>query len=166
MFTKKDIITYLSVIISTLFVLFFIVQLAIVSGNSMNPTLEDKDILLVSRIHKTFSLDYNRFDVVIFQSEQENNRLLIKRVIGLPGETIHIKDGDIYINDEKIEENYGKEHMTYDGLAETPITLKENEYFVLGDNRNNSKDSRYLGPINKKTILGKAIIDFSKFKKL
>lgn len=157
----------------TLFLLIFCLLLlltrmitpAVVSGNSMNDTLQDKDYILVNRGVKVF----NRNDVVVVKKESENYKI-IKRIVGLPGEIVQIKDGNLYINGEICEDDtYGKEKMYYSGIAYDPIQLGEGEYFVLGDNRNNSEDSRYdkVGIVTDEELLGKAVIRlFPGIKKL
>ena len=127
-----------------------------VSGRSMNPTLENGDNLITDKISYRFS-DPKRYDIVVFPFEDETGkRNFIKRIIGLPGETVQIKDGEVYINGELLGETYGKEKMDYAGRASEPITLGDDEYFVLGDNRNNSKDSRspMVGALERKMIKG------------
>lgn len=146
----------------------FVAQRTEVSGSSMEPTLQDRDSLIVDKVSYRFTKPH-RFDIVIFPYKYGNNQYFIKRVIGLPGEKIRIDyDGNIYINDVKLEENYGAEIIADPGRAETEILLGEDEFFVMGDNRNHSMDSRDIsvGNINKKDILGKAfvrIFPFSKF---
>lgn len=136
----------------------FVVGQKVVDGPSMNDTLEDGDRMLVNKFsYRFFGLD--RFDIVVFDYEYEADTDYIKRVIGLPGETVRIdKEGNIYINDELLEENYGKEVIEDPGMAVDGITLGKNEYFVLGDNRNNSSDSRDadVGPVRKDQIFGHA----------
>lgn len=142
-------------------------QLAVVCGRSMNDTLNDGDLIFMEKITQRFG-ELDRYDIIIFDSNL-NQRDFIKRIIGLPGETVRIdKSGNIYINEQLIEENYGKEIMIYPGIAEEGVTLGEKEYFVLGDNRNNSEDSRFveLGPINYYQIKGKVCFSIIPFGKI
>ena len=124
----------------------------------MEPALSDGDNLIVDKISYRFH-DPERFDIIIFPYQWEPNTYYIKRIIGLPGETIQIDDeGNIYIDGEMLRENYGLERIQNPGLAREPVTLGEDEYFVLGDNRNNSTDSRFaeVGVIHRDDIVGRA----------
>ena len=160
---------YLLVIFTITFLFItFIAQRTEVSGSSMDTTLQDGDSLLVDKISYRFN-DPKRYDIVIFPYKYGDRQYFIKRIIGLPGETIRIDtDGNIYVNDVVLSENYGAEVILDPGRAIEEVTLGENEYFVMGDNRNHSMDSRdpSVGNISKKDILGKAMIriyPFSKF---
>lgn len=131
-----------------------------VSGHSMENTLSDNDHLLVDKISYRFK-DPQRFDIIVFPFRYDRSTYYIKRIIGLPGETVQIdEDGVIYINGEVLEESYGKEVIENPGRAIEPITLGDDEYFVMGDNRNNSSDSRdpSVGNIKREDIIGKAFI--------
>jgi signal peptidase I len=123
----------------------------------MENTLDDGDNLIVEKLTYRFK-DPERFDIIVFPFRYEEKTYYIKRIIGLPGETVQIVDGDIYINGEILEESYGREVMKYSGQAADPITLGEDEYFVLGDNRNDSSDSRdpSVGLIKRDEIIGRA----------
>lgn len=149
----------------TIFITTFIGQRTRVEGRSMENTLFDGDNLIVDKISYRFK-DPKRFDVIIFPYRYEKNVYYIKRIIGMPGETIQIKDGFVYIDGEKLEENFGKEIMEEPGIAENPIELGPDEYFVLGDNRNHSKDSRseQVGVLNKKELAGRAWIRIWPFR--
>lgn len=147
----------------------YVVQRAKVSGPSMMNTLQDEDNVLVSKISYEVH-DPERFDIVVFypykgREEYKNDKEkqkehFVKRVIGLPGEKIQIIGSDIYINGKKLEEHYGKDPITDGGIANEPITLGEDEYFLMGDNRAVSFDSRFeeIGPIHKDAIDGKAVL--------
>lgn len=153
-------ISYVSaVIILALILNVFVGQKIRVSGESMENTLFDKESLILEKVTYRFH-NPERYDIIVFRPYEKNqDTLYIKRVIGLPGETVQIKDGDIYINDSKLEENYGKEKMDDPGIASEPILLKDEEYFVLGDNRNWSIDSRdsSVGVITEEQIVGRAV---------
>ena len=128
-----------------------------VSGQSMQPTLHDGDNLLVDKLTYRFR-DPKRYEIVVFPYKYEEDTYYIKRIIGLPGETVQIIDGYVYINGEKLKKDYGAEVMQDSGIAEEPITLGEDEYFVLGDNRNHSSDRRVpnVGVLKRKDLLGRA----------
>lgn len=128
-----------------------------VSGESMMPTLKDGDHLIVDKLTYHFK-DPKRYEIIVFPYKYEENTYYIKRIIGLPGETVQIKEGYVYINGELLEENYGAEVMQEPGIAEEPIKLGKDEYFVLGDNRNHSSDSRVpnVGVLKKKDLMGRA----------
>ena len=134
----------------------------------MMNTLIDKENLLVEKVSYHFK-DPERFDVIVFYPYgRDNEEYYIKRVIGLPGETVQIIGSDIYINGEILEENFGKDPIDLAGTVEEPQTLGDDEFFVLGDNRKVSQDSRYeeVGFVKKKNIEGRAILrifPFSKF---
>ena len=139
----------------------FIVQRTIVNGDSMNETLHNGDQLMVDKLTPHFK-DFERFDVVVFYpfGKDQSDEYYIKRIIGLPGETVQITGDTIYINGEVLEEDYGKDPMTYAGIAAEPLTLGEDEYFLLGDHREISFDSRYeqVGVVSRKQIAGKAVV--------
>ena len=131
-----------------------------VEGASMENTLHNGDNLIVDKLSYRFH-DPERFDIIVFPFQYQANTYYIKRIIGLPGETVQImEDGSIYINGEKLEESYGREVIQPEtiGRAAEPIVLGEDEYFVMGDNRNNSSDSRtdIVGNIKREDIIGKA----------
>lgn len=158
----------LIVLLCTYLLIHYVGQRTVVSGISMETTLSDNDNLIVDKISYRFD-DPKRFDVVVFPFHKEKNTFYIKRIIGLPGETVQIDlDGNIYINDALLEEHYGAETIIDPGLAFTPITLGEDEYFVLGDNRNHSSDSRdpSVGPIKKSILIGKGWVRMYPFHKI
>ena len=151
-------ILYMAVVVGfSFFVITYVGQRTYVSGSSMENTLSDGDNLIVDKITYRFSAP-KRYDVIVFPFRYQKNVYYIKRVIGLPGETVQIKNGDIYIDGEILYESYGREVMKHAGLAAEPITLGEDEYFVLGDNRNDSTDSRdpNVGVIHRDEIIGRA----------
>ncbi len=159
---------FLVVLGLTLFVIAFVGQRTEVSGSSMEPTLQNGDNLIVDKLSYRFR-EPERFEIIVFPFQHEDNTYYIKRIIGLPGERVRIdENGNIYINEELLEEHYGREVILNPGTAFEGITLKEDEYFVLGDNRNNSSDSRspQVGNIHKNRIIGRALVRIFPFDKI
>ncbi len=159
---KKEILSWVFyiafVIVLTYLIITFVGQRTVVDGRSMNATLNDGDNLIVEKLSYRFS-DPQRFDIIVFPPQGAPNEHYIKRIIGLPGETVQIDaEGNIYIDGEILEEDYGLETIQNPGRASEPITLGDDEYFVLGDNRNNSTDSRSdkVGNVKRSTITGRA----------
>ena len=154
------------VVILSLGIITFIGQRTKVSGHSMETTLSDGDNLIVDKISYRFR-DPERFEIIVFPFQYEEHTYYIKRIIGLPGETVQVIDGYVYINGEMLDENYGLEVMDDPGIAAEPITLGEDEYFVLGDNRNHSSDSRdpSVGVLHRDDIMGRAWIRIGPFDK-
>ena len=116
------------------------------------------DNLIVDKISYRFR-DPKRYDIIVFPYKYEENTYYIKRIIGMPGETVQIKDGYVYIDGERLlSDIYGNELIKDPQTAADPITLKENEYFVMGDNRNHSMDSRdpSVGVLTKEDLIGRA----------
>lgn len=147
-------------------ILFVVIQLLVVrtkvTSTAMDPTLQEKDNIVVEKVSYFFG-DPERFDVVIFPFEDEKGTYFIKRIIGMPGETIQIdEEGTILINGEALDESYGNAVMESAGEAAQPITLGEDEYFVLGDNRNDNADSRHpmVGNVNGDEIIGRVWLRF------
>ena len=146
------------ILVLTYVIITYVGQRTSVSGSSMETTLSDGDQLLVDKLSYRFQ-NPKRFDIIVFPYQYEENTYYIKRIIGLPGETVQIdENGNIYINGELLEENYGAETIQNPGRAAKPITLGDDEYFVMGDNRNNSKDSRSeeVGNVKRSQIIGRA----------
>ena len=144
------------------FVTTYVAHQTTVEGESMEPTLTDGDSVIIQRLSYYF-VDPKRYDVVVFPVSYDDGNAkktyYIKRVIGLPGETVQIIDGSVYINNEKLDDDvYGAAAINEAGIAENPLVLGENQYFVMGDNRNMSTDSRnsYVGLVNKNDIIGEA----------
>lgn len=139
-------------------VIHFVGQRTQVQGSSMEPKLSSDDNLIVDKISYCFH-DPERFDIVVFPFRYEENTFYIKRVIGLPGETIRIDEmGNILIDGNILEESYGKEVIQNPGRAYEEIVLADDEYFLMGDNRNNSTDSRdpSVGNVRRDEIVGRA----------
>lgn len=163
-----SVVLYIAVVLAaTWFVITFVGQRTQVNGSSMEPTLSDHDNLIVDKISYRFR-EPERFDIIVFPFQYEEDVYYIKRIIGMPGETVFIDtDGTIYIDGEVLAEGYGKEVILSPGRAGEPVTLGEDEYFVLGDNRNNSSDSRdpSVGNIHRDQIVGKAWVRIWPFDK-
>ncbi|MBS6196210.1 MAG: signal peptidase I [Clostridiales bacterium] len=129
----------------------------VMQEGSMDPTLAAGDVLLVNRAAYKIGTP-KRGDIIAYKlSDEEKASTHIKRIIGLPGETIQIKDGQILIDGETYQEKKNFPAIQNPGMADSSVTLKSGEYFVLGDNRNNSEDSRFVnvGNVKKKNIIGK-----------
>ncbi|MFT4143936.1 MAG: signal peptidase I [Mobilitalea sp.] len=164
-----DFILLIAEIAAVVFLAYLIVNYALekteMIGISMEGTLKDHDKVIINKFTYRFT-DPKRFEVIVFQeSGNEHSYYDIKRIIGLPGERIQIIDGQIYINGAVVEDVVNVDQMNNYGLATEEILLEENEYFVLGDNRNNSEDSRFasVGTILKEEIIGQAFIRLSPF---
>ena len=137
-----------------------------ITGQSMTPELRSEDVVLMNRLSYDLGSP-KRFDVVVF--EREDKKPNVKRVIGLTGETVQIKNGQIYIDDKPLEADKGLGQVSLAGLAENPVVLEEDEYFLLGDNRDSSEDSRFvkIGNVKRRQIRGKVwlrLIPFIDFK--
>lgn len=140
----KSLLPYVIIIIVVVLIRSFIVTPVRVNGASMYPTLNGGEIMLLNKLGKI-----DRYDIVVLKLQNGEDNL-IKRIIGMPGETVEIRDNDIYINDKKIDDKFGF-GVTYNI---DKVELKEDEYFILGDNRKISLDSRVFGKINKSEIKG------------
>ena len=160
---------FVIVIAAMLLIIHYVGQRTEVSGSSMENTLSDGDNLIVDKISYRFH-DPERYDIIIFPYKYEEDTYYIKRIIGLPGDKVEIKVapkgfGSEYINGKVLKESYGREVIQDPGIARDEITLGEGEYFVLGDNRNNSSDSRdpSVGIIQQKDIIGRAWLQIYPF---
>lgn len=172
---KKKLLDFLStsvylfvVIVLAFLIIKYVGQRTEVVGSSMEPTLQSTDNLIVDKITYRFK-DPERYDIIVFPYRDGSGLYYIKRIIGLPGDRVFINDrGDVFVNGEKLEEDYIKEKATKAGLASLPVLLGEDEYFVLGDNRNNSTDSRSweVGMVKKDEIIGRAIMRIWPLNKL
>ncbi len=145
----------------------FVAEARYIPSSSMLPTLEINDRLIIDKLSYRFK-DPQRGDIVVFTPtpalQQENFKdAFIKRVIGLPGDTIEVKEGKVYVNGEMLTEEYIKEQPKYDY---GPVVVPENQYLVLGDNRNNSYDSHYWGFVPRENIIGQAVIRFFPFNRI
>lgn len=152
--TIKD---YVYIILAVVLIRSFIVTPALVDGASMDETLKDGELVLINKF--VYIVSYiNRFDVVVVNNEHDEDKI-IKRVIALPNEKIEYKDDVLYINDKEVK------GMTFEHTSDFVYETKDDEYFVMGDNRDISKDSRMLGNFKSKDIVGKVNLRIFPFKK-
>lgn len=137
----------------TIFFIFyiFLVQPHRVKGESMTPNFEDGELILTEKVSYRFSTP-KRGDVIVFRAPGQNKVDFIKRIIGLPGDHLVIDDGSIYVNEKRLDESY----ETQATQSEVNLVLGQSQYFVLGDNRSASSDSRVFGPIERSAIEGRA----------
>ena len=161
--------SFLIVMLLGILITVFVVQRSIIQGPSMEPTLNDGDQIFIEKVSKHFSI--NRGDIVTIDHTDPSNPeiLLIKRIIGLPGELVEIKEGAVYINGEKLQEDYlpqNLETLVDPSLDFEKLKLTEDQYFVLGDNRPVSKDSRRIGPVREEQIIGKLLFKFYPFNEI
>ena len=153
----KEYFWYIIILIVVILVKSFVVSTVRVNGNSMHKTLHNKDLMILNKIKYNFK-NVERFDIVVVKYE---NHYIIKRVIALPGEVIEYKDNVLYINDRKVQDKYNS--IEQDDFS---LELGNDEYFVMGDNRGDSLDSRIIGPIDKDDIMGNSefiIFPFTRF---
>ena len=153
----KEYFWYIIILIVVILVKSFVVSTVRVNGNSMYKTLHNKDLMILNKIKYNFK-NVERFDIVVVKYE---NHYIIKRVIALPGEVIEYKDNVLYINDRKVQDKYNS--IEQDDFS---LELGNDEYFVMGDNRGDSLDSRIIGPIDKDDIMGNSefiIFPFTRF---
>ena len=158
-FFKENLI-FIIVIIAIILIRLFIVTPVRVSGTSMDPTLKNGDIML---LNKTAKKKIKRYDVVVI-SKKFKGEELIKRVIGIPGDTVESKDGKIYVNDKAIDDKFA--HGITNNFDKISLSKEKNEYFVLGDNREVSLDSRILGKVDGKYIKGTSNLRLLPFSKI
>lgn len=159
----KEILSYLLIIVLAILIKLFVFSPIRVNGESMMPTLHDGDIMILNEFGKYFH-DFKRFDIVVVKTENDK---IIKRIIGLPGDKVEYKDNKLYINDELVPEEFTHEvthNFTLSEIGEDIIP--EGYYFVVGDNRGNSKDSRIIGLIDKKQIMGTTKIIIFPFSRI
>ncbi len=147
------------------FIVFGLLSQTMVTGHSMSPTLEADDLCLIDKISYSIGSP-SRFDVVVFERE-DTGQTNIKRVIGLPGETVQVISGSVYIDGEELTDER-IDHISLSGIAENPVVLQGDEYFLLGDNADSSEDSRFsnIGNVKRRNIIGKVWFRISPFENI
>jgi len=149
-----------------LLVYLFVGQLLEVTGDSMEPALSDKEQVIAEKLSTRFK-PLERGEIIIFKHPEQHSRLLIKRVVGLPGEKIKIMDGQVFINDKVLTEPYLKPGTTINGnkmiIEGSDYNINERSYILMGDNRDKSSDSRSLGAIREELIVGRAMLVYYPF---
>ena len=156
-------ITISIAILLTFVLIHYVGERTKVSGHSMEPELYNNDQILLDKI--TYRIrSPKRYEIIVFPGPKGGNQFFVKRVIGLPGEIVKIADGKVYVNNKEIKD-YSKDHTTDAFELKKEIKLSSDEYFVLGDNRDNSNDSRYkeVGPVKRSKIVGRIVFRFYPF---
>lgn len=154
----KELIPYVVIVLVVVLIRSFIITPVRVNGASMESTLYDGDILFLEK----FDTDYQRFDIVVLHY---NNEKLVKRIIGLPGDTVEYRNNILYINGEEVDESFIDEETEDFSLSDLGYDkIPAGYYFVVGDNRDNSLDSRFVGLFSKKDVKGKVIFRIFPFK--
>lgn len=146
----KDFAKYALIFVLIILLRIYVLTVAQVSGDSMKPNFSNNNILVVEQLSNRF-FEYKRFDIVVFR---QGSGYLVKRLIGLPGEKVKYQNNELYINDKKVENKFALDGTTED----MELTLEANHFYVLGDNRDDSKDSRLLGPIPKEKFIGRSVL--------
>lgn len=157
-FLLKDIVeAVLIAVILAVLIRMFVIQPFYIPSSSMEPTLKPGDRIIVNKFIYRFK-EIQRGDVMVFKYPLDPSRDFIKRVIGLPGDTLEIRDSVLYINDNKIAEPYLPKGLRFGSYG--PVKIPQDEYFMMGDNRNNSEDSRVWGFLPREKVVGKAFVVF------
>ena len=162
----KELIRDVLVALVIVLILTAVIKPTIVKESSMEPTLYENHYLIINKLAYKIG-DEERGDIIVFESELEtedgDKKLLIKRIVGLPGETVEVKDGAVYINGQLLEEEYLKDGITPGNVK---VTVPEGQLFAMGDNRVVSIDSRELGCIDEDTVMGKAVVRLYPFNQI
>jgi signal peptidase I len=153
----------------SIFLVTYVASAYKIEGNSMERALKDQERVIISRLGVKNNI--NRYDIVVLYKPDEPKKSIIKRVIGLPGEIIEIRQGDVYIDGRQLPEPYlpGEKDIMFRSIDMKPLRMQKDHYFVIGDNRTVSQDSRFFGPVPGKYIYGKTLLrywPFSRFGKV
>ena len=157
----KEYLPYIAILFIVIFIKAYIITPIEVNGDSMYPTLNNRDIMILNKVQTELG-EVNRFDIVVVKYD---GKYLIKRVIGLPGETLEFKDNKLYINDKEMKQDFLNDDVKTDNFK-LEGKIPENYYFVVGDNRPVSLDSRYLGAFSRNKIIGKTTLTIFPFDRL
>lgn len=154
----------------SIFLITYVASAYKIEGNSMQTVLNDQERIIISKL-AVRNGNINRYDIVVLRKPDQPSKSIIKRVIGLPGEIIEIREGDVYINGSKLPEEYLKKerNLMYRSMNMKPLLIQKDHFFVIGDNRTVSQDSRVFGPVPENDIYGKTIFRYwplSKFGKI
>lgn len=157
----KEIVGTLGFIVAVFTLLQLAMPRSVVHGRSMEPNFEEGQRLVISRVNYLFG-EPQRGDIIVFNppDQDEGEPSLIKRVIGIPGDTVEFRDQQLYVNGIVLEETYINEPCTRSSCPDNQWVLGPDEYFMMGDNRNHSRDSRRFGPVPKENIVGEALLRF------
>jgi signal peptidase I len=153
----------------SIFLVTYVASAYKIEGNSMEMALSDQERIIITKLG--IKNNINRYDIVVLYKPDEPKKSIIKRVIGLPTEIIEIRKGDVYINGRKLPEPYlpKKKDIMFRSINMKPLLIQEDHYFVIGDNRTISQDSRVFGPVSRQYIYGKTVLrywPFSRFGKV
>lgn len=168
LFRSKFLIFLVIVVVFVLIIRGYVGGIVVIQGESMNPTLMNNDIVVVEKISYRMN-EPERNDIVVVNTDELGTKMqYVKRIIGLPGETIRIKKGKVFINGKELDEIQNFDLIEDGGMAREKVSLGQDEYFLMGDNRNNSKDSRNveLGIVKKEQMEGKVFVRIYPFSKI
>jgi signal peptidase I len=168
-YLKYLLINILIAAVVSIFLVTYVASAYKIEGNSMERAIKDQERVIISRLGVKNNI--NRYDIVVLYKPDEPKKSIIKRVIALPGEIIEIRQGDVYIDGRRLPEPYlpGEKDIMFRSINMKPLRVQEDRYFVIGDNRTVSQDSRFFGPVPEKYIYGKTLLrywPFSRFGKV
>lgn len=153
-------------VVFAIVIILFLYQPVKVEGTSMMPALEDQERIFINKFVYKFGIgDIERLDTVVFWFPNDPSKSYIKRVIGMPGDTVEVREGIVFVNGESINEQYVPDEFR-DSLTTAPQLVPPESYFVMGDHRSSSNDSRSWGPVHRRYIYGKAVFAYWPLERL